>query len=320
MSIPSGFQAIFLSCNDGINMSVDVTEGVSRSSLLQSTEDPQSYNNHHAQSSNFISSCIFETPVDYQDHSDNPCLMSAFCNSGLAINGPYRDTVSQTAPTDKRWNHSLIEKQRRKEMKTLFSRLRALLPEENLRGKRAESDQVLGAVNYIRHLKQKIEDLSRKRDRMKSSLARKEEFPFVGIQSSSKQNFCRKHLRFQGSDGEIPSMKINFSHSSVEVSVNAFQDQIVYSHLLMVLEECGLEVVNATSSVINNAVFHTIHSKVTDVDYFNMDDLSDTLRHLISGNKAELRSLEARDEIHVEHAAQMRAKRFDQLTPRIKLN
>lgn len=212
-------------------------------------------------------------------------------------------------------------------------------------GKRAESDQVLGAVNYIRHLQQKIEDLSRKRDRMKTSLARKEEFPFVGIQSSSNQNFCRKHLRFQGSDGEIPSMKINFSHSSVEVSVNAFQDQIVYSDLLMVLEECGLEVVNATSSVIDNAVFHTIHSKVfffsrkvffysrgntmmpfllyqnlnidistllqvTDVDYFNMDDLSDTLQHLISGNKAELRSLEARDEIHVEHAAQMRPSEF----------
>lgn len=133
MSIPSGFQAIFLFCNNGINMSVDVIEGVSRSSPLQSTEDPPSYNNHHAQSSNFISCCIFETPVDYQDHSDNPCLMSAFCNSGLAIHGPYRDTVSQTAPTDKRWNHSLIEKQRRKEMKTLFSRLRALLPEENLR-------------------------------------------------------------------------------------------------------------------------------------------------------------------------------------------
>lgn len=303
MSIPSGFQPI-LSCNDGINMSVDVTDGVSRSSLFQSTEpleDPPSYNDLHAQSSNFISGCIFEIPVDYHDHSDNPCLMTAFCNSGLAIHGNYRDTVSQTASTDKRWNHSLIEKHRRKEMKTLFSRLRALLPEENLRGKRAESDHALGAVNYIRHLQQKIDDLSRKRDRMKTSLGRKEEFPFVGIQSSSKPNFCRKHLRFEGSDGEIPSLKINFSHSSVEVSVNAFQDQIVYSDLLMVLEECGLEVVNATSSVINNAVFHTIHSKVTDVEYFNMDDLTDTLRHLISGNQADLGSLEARDEILVAH-------------------
>eukprot|EP00253_Pinus_taeda_P006569 PITA_06569 len=304
MSIPSGFRPTFLSCNDGLNMSVDVTEGVSRSGLLQSTEpleDPPSYNNHHSQSSNFISSCIFETPINYQDHSHNPCLMRAFCNSGFAIHGPYRDTLPHTAPTDKKWNHRLIEKQRRKEMKTLFSRLRALLPEESIRGKRAESDQVLGAVNYIRHLQQKIEDLSRKRDSMKSSLGRKGKLPFVGIQSSSKHNFCRKHLRFQDSDGKFTSMKINFSHSSVEVSVNAFQHQIVYSDLLMVLEECGLEVVNATSSVINNAVFHTIHSKVTDVDYFNMDDLSDTLRHLISGNQADLGSLEALDEILVAH-------------------
>lgn len=186
-------------------------------------------------------------------------------------------------------------------MKTLFSKLRALLPEENLRGKRAESDQVLGAINYIRHLQQKIEDLSRKRDKMKTGLDRKEEFPFVDIQSSSKQKFCRKHLRFEGSDGKIPSMKINFSHFSVEVSVNAFEYQVVYSDLLMALEECGLEVVNATSSVINNAVFHTIYSKVTDIDYFNMDDLSETLRHLILDNKADLRSLEAGDEMFVAH-------------------
>lgn len=299
MSIPSGFQPIYHSCNDGINMFFDVTEGVSRSNLLQSTEplaDPPSYNNLHAQSSNFINSCLFETPVDYQDHSDmNPSLMRAFCNSDLAIHGPSRDTLSHTAPTDKRWNHRLIEKQRRKEMKTLFSRLRALLPEENLRGKRAESNQLLGAVNYIRHLKQKIEDLSRKRDRIKVSLNRNEEAPFVGIQSSSNQKFCSKQPRFQGSDGKVPSVKIDSSHSSVKVTVNVFHDQIVYSDLLRALEESGLEVLNAMSSFIDNAVFHTIHSKVSDIDYFNVDDLSEKLWHLVSDNQANLGSLEARD-------------------------
>jgi len=182
-------------------------------------------------------------------------------------------------------------------MKTLFSRLRSLIPEENLRGKRAESDQVLGAVNYIGHLQQKIENLSRERDRMKSKLDRKEQVSSVSVEFSSNEKFCSKHQRLQGSDREFPTVKINSDHSGVKISLNAFEDQIVYSNLLLALEDCGLEVVNATSSSINKKVFHTVHNKVSDINYFVVDDLYEMLQHLISDNQAH----ESRDECLSPH-------------------
>ena len=86
------------------------------------------------------------------------------------------------------------------------------------------------------------------------------QFYFVGMQFSSNEKFCRR-LQL-GSNGEFPMVRINSVLSGVKISINAFEDQIVYSDVLLALEEFGLEVVNAASSSITNMVFHTIHNKV----------------------------------------------------------
>jgi len=303
MSIPSGFHSIFLSCNNGINMFVDAdsVSGYNPFLSTQPLEDPPSYNTHHAPRSNFVNICNSGTPIDHHDLLNHPSLMRTICDSSRPTHRRSSHSVTRIAPTQKRWNHNMIEKQRRKDMKTLFSRLRSLLPEENLRGKRAESDQVLGAVNYICHLQQKIEKLSRERERMKADFDRKEQVSFVGVQFSSDEKFFGKRPGLQGSEGKFPTVKINSVRSGVKISLNAFEDQIVYSNLLLALEAFGLEVVNATSSSINNTVFHTIHNKVSDIGYYNMDDLYDKLRHLISDNQADPRALEARDECLLPH-------------------
>lgn len=100
-------------------------------------------------------------------------------------------------------------------------------------------------------------------------------------------------------------MRIKSVRSGVKISINVFEDQIVYSDVLLALEEFGLEVVNATSSSINNTVFHTIHNKVfyynslpvlqnsmvlqvSGFDHFSMDNLYVKLRHLISNNQGDL--------------------------------
>ena len=86
------------------------------------------------------------------------------------------------------------------------------------------------------------------------------QFSFVGLQFSSNEKFCGR-LQL-GSNGEFPTVRINSVLSGVKISINAFEDQIVYSDVLLALEEFGLEVVNSTSSSINKMVFHTIHNKV----------------------------------------------------------
>lgn len=287
MSISSGFQSVFLPCNDGMSMFVNADSLSSSNPFLiaQPLEDPPTYNTHHAQRSNLVINCNSGSPFHHQDLLDRPSLMRTACNSSFPTHGRSGRSLTRTAPTDKRSNHKLIEKQRRKDMKTLFSRLRSLLPEESLRGKRAESDQVLGAVNYICHLQQKIEGVSRQRDRMKDNLYRKEQVSLVGMKLSKNKKSWSKHPRLQGSDGEFPTVKINCIGAAVKTSLNAFEGQIVYSDLLLALEDCRLEVVNATSSSINNTVFHTIYNKVSDVDNFNMNGLYDKLRRLTSDDR-----------------------------------
>lgn len=164
-------------------------------------------------------------------------------------------------------------------MKLLFSRLRSLLPEENLRGKRTVSEQVLEAVNYVSHLQRKIEDLSAEREKMK-----------VNSDQNAKlscKKLCNKTPPLGGLDRKYPEVKINSLGSGIQIWTNTLEHEIVYSDILLALEEGGLEVVSAASSAINNRVYHTIHAKVFDVNSFYIHTLYQKLWHLISTHHNE---------------------------------
>lgn len=48
----------------------------------------------------------------------------------------------------------------------------------------------------------------------------------------------------------------------VQIWTYALENEIAYSDISFALEQCELEVVNASSFAINNKVYHTIHAKV----------------------------------------------------------
>ena len=123
-----------------------------------------------------------------------------------------------------------------------------------LQRKRTVSDQVLEAVTYVRHLQQNVQDLSAEREKMKA----------VSDQNAkvSMEKSFDKTPPFGGSDREYPALKINSVSSGVQIWMNSLGHEIVYSEILLALEEEGLEVVSAASSTINNRVYHTIHTKV----------------------------------------------------------
>ncbi|GLJ55122.1 hypothetical protein SUGI_1183030 [Cryptomeria japonica] len=166
--------------------------------------------------------------------------------------------------------HKMIERQRRKDMNSLYSELRSLLPEENIQGKRSITDQLEEAGNYIRNLEQQIKDLRKEREKKNTR-----EGCFKGVEIS-------RPVEFHESDEGIPSVRImSLGSTAFQVHINLTQNQIAFSDILLVLEEYGVEAVNAASSVNNEKVFHTIYAKVPDNSITNIEPLNVKLQHLI---------------------------------------
>jgi len=284
MSIPSPF----FSYNDVANK-FDVGSVSSNPNPCIPAQDPfpSSYNiDHFAHRFNLFGTYDSETLETLAGFS-NP-LMQTFCNSSSPTDSLCWNRLAGSVTEDKR-NHKMIERQRRKEMKVLFSQLGSLLPEHNLRGKRTAAEQVLQTVNYVCHLQRKVKELSAQREKMKVNSDHNPKVSF--------EKFCNKTVSFGGSDREYPAVKINSVGSGVQIWTNILERDIVYSDILLALEEDGLEVVSAASSAINNRVYHTIHAKVLDLNTFNMHTLYQKLWHLISTHQtknADLRTTEAR--------------------------
>eukprot|EP00253_Pinus_taeda_P029112 PITA_29112 len=275
MSIPSWLESEFLTCNDVIK-DFDVESVLSYSPFpsAQPIEDPPTYTTHHDTICNFVDNCNSGCVAGCSPYS-KPILTATFCNSGGSNDGR-----SRTIPTEKR-KQKLIEKQRRKDMNALLSVLKSLLPDENLRGKRSAADQVQESVNYIHHLQRKVEDLQREREKMKVDSGKNPNLSVQGLRFSGNEKFRIKAPAIGESDQGFPSINIIPMGSAVQVRTNTFDHQLLYSDLLMALEDGGLEVVSASSSTISDRVYHTIHAKVSDLNIFNVDTVYLKLWHLI---------------------------------------
>eukprot|EP00253_Pinus_taeda_P010458 PITA_10458 len=266
MNSPSWLHSPFFCYNDDGNK-FDVESISSNSNPFL----PIYNSDHHAHRFNSSESHKSETPSVLS----NPPLLRTVCNSSPPSDGQACTRLPGSVPADKN-KHKMIERQRRKEMKVLFSRLRSVLPEENIRGERAASEQLLEAVNYVRYLQQKIEDLSARRDKQKVNFDQNAKVSF--------RKFCIKTPPFRGSDWECPAVNIKSVGSGVQIWTKSLEHKIVYSDILLALEDGGLEVVSASSSAVKNRVFHTIHAKVFDHNTFNIQNLYQKLWHLINAH------------------------------------
>lgn len=57
-------------------------------------------------------------------------------------------------------------------------------------------------------------------------------------------------------------VQINSIHYGIKMSLNVFKYHIVYSNILLMLKESGLQFVSVTFSFINNKLFHNIYNNV----------------------------------------------------------
>ncbi|KAG8487864.1 hypothetical protein CXB51_018530 [Gossypium anomalum] len=162
-----------------------------------------------------------------------------------------------------------IERERRQQMGKLYQKLRSLLPPESIKGKRAASDHMNEAVNYITYMKKRIGELSIKRDKVKKLSNRSA----LDLGSSSAS-----------SSGISSCVAVHPFRGGVEIMISSgFGDQSWHlSTVLQAILEERLDVVRCVSSQTTEGLLHTVQSEVTDPTQIDLSRLQTKLNDLIS--------------------------------------
>ncbi|XVE88061.1 hypothetical protein DITRI_Ditri19aG0038300 [Diplodiscus trichospermus] len=127
-------------------------------------------------------------------------------------------------------DRKLIERNRRNQMKALYSQLNSLestsLP-----------DQLEEAANYIKKLQTNLERMKEKKDSL------------IGVSSSGPKS---------------PQLQIHEIGSCLVIwlTTGSSCSQFIFNETIRILHEEGAEIVNASFSVVDDTVFHTIHLTV----------------------------------------------------------
>ncbi|CAH2048089.1 unnamed protein product, partial [Thlaspi arvense] len=191
--------------------------------------------------------------------------------------------ANKGAPDDresKKMRHRDIERQRRQEVSSLFKSLRTLLPFQYIQGKRATSDHIFQAVNYIKDLQNKIKELNEKKNRIKKSI------PGTHITHPSTEE-CTSSSLSSSSTLSSSCSCVDDKHITVVVMPCLMGVEIVISCCIQRNKSClstvlqtlaqeqRLSVVSCLSSKLQQRFTHTIVSQVENgikIDYSEIKD------------------------------------------------
>ncbi|XP_014518226.1 transcription factor bHLH162 [Vigna radiata var. radiata] len=146
-------------------------------------------------------------------------------------------------PSPSRLDRKFIERNRRNQMKTLFRKLNSLVPHQTSKAV-SLPDQLEEATNYIKKLQMNMEKMEKKKNKL------------LGIERANvSMNGRGERVGFKS-----PRIEIQQMGSTLEVVlITGLDSQFMFSETIRVLHEEGLDVVNASYNVIEDAVFHSIH-------------------------------------------------------------
>ncbi|XP_045800723.1 transcription factor bHLH162-like [Trifolium pratense] len=169
----------------------------------------------------------------------------------------------------------IVEKNRRNQMKILFSKLNSLLP-YNPKEVVPLIDQVDETINYIKSLETNVKLAKEK----KESLLRNKRSR-SGCSSSS----C-------GAKGSIKSPKIEIHEMgfSLQIIVTCgVDDQFIFYEIIRILNEENVEVISANSSLTGDSFFHIVHAEIPQSLFqFGGTKVSDRLKSFVNGFVSEV--------------------------------
>ncbi|VFQ72730.1 unnamed protein product [Cuscuta campestris] len=183
----------------------------------------------------------------------------------------------------KRIMHREIERQRRQEMATLYASLRSLLPLEYVKGKRSTSDHMHEALNYIKQMQKNVQDLGRKRERLKTAAAIRS--PSRG--SEKKGGSSADQTRAAGPGNFV---SVSGCRNGVEVLINCDagggggeRGGFALSRVVGTLQKEGVDVVSCGSTRADNRFLHCLQSQVSyEEKWIDLEALQKKLNDVIN--------------------------------------
>ncbi|CAH2078411.1 unnamed protein product [Thlaspi arvense] len=179
--------------------------------------------------------------------------------------------TSQSRSADRK----TVEKNRRIQMKALYSELNSLLPQTS-REPLTLPDQLDEAANYIKKLQVSVEK-KRERKRMLIATTAFDRLNSTGSSSMSSSVDVTVPRR-------LPKIEIEETGSILHIFlVTSLEDKFMFHESIRVVtEELGSEITHAGYSIVDDAVFHTLHCKVEDCDYGARSRISESLKKLVN--------------------------------------
>ncbi|XP_054801420.1 transcription factor bHLH162-like [Prosopis cineraria] len=147
--------------------------------------------------------------------------------------------IGEIQAASSRGDRKVIERDRRTQMRALYSKLNSLLPHQSSPELVSQSDQLEEASNYIKKIQMKLEKLNEKK------------LSLIGI-NNELSNTCNRGTIIL--ESKSPKVEIHQMGSALEVSVITGLDcQFIFNDFISILDE-EADVVHASYSVVHDAI------------------------------------------------------------------
>eukprot|EP01018_Ginkgo_biloba_P033039 Gb_22275 [translate_table: standard] len=194
--------------------------------------------------------------------------------------------------TSKRHNHVLSERQRRQDMNKSFARMRSLLPNPDQKIDKATI--VFEMINYIQTLQRHVE-VNVKKCSTASVLVPNQGNPIndehgsIHPASHNPSSECMGRnaiVTAPSSDQKMkentPKITLHYDRNDIFITISCLKKVNLLPSIVLVLEQCKLEVMDAFVSATDTMAFHCLHVKAPEIlNTFERESLHGNLQKLI---------------------------------------
>ncbi|KAF5481299.1 hypothetical protein F2P56_001964 [Juglans regia] len=193
------------------------------------------------------------------------------------MNLSQRDMERPSQSTSNKVERRIIEKNRRNQMKLLYSKLNSLLPNHNSKEPVSVPDQIDQAINYIKSLETKL----KKSKEMKQRLTgRKRPYTCTNFEETASVKSPKIEIHEMGSTTEI-------------VLVTGLENQFIFYEIIHILHEEQADVLTASFSIAGDSILHVVHAEILGSSFdFGTAKVTERLKRLVYGSTSDVDQLE----------------------------